>query len=183
MKIYTKNGDKGQTSLIGGLGVTKDDIRLEAYGSLDELNAWVGLLCDVLEDSRQGAFLGEVQHVLFTIGSMLATPSGSSFLPPALSDDLLSGLEREIDYIDTHLKPLANFILPGGHLHISYCHLARTVCRRAERQIVHLSQTEQVDSRVLAYANRLSDYFFMLARLVAKQANVSEIIWKPRPST
>ncbi len=178
MKIYTKNGDLGKTSLIGGKSLSKNNIRIEAYGGVDELNAWIGLLADIIGDDRQVSFLRYMQNQLFVIGSKLATPLNSKFTAPALPLDLIEKLEIEIDFMDADLAPLTNFILPGGHTLISYCHLARVVCRRVERNIVSLSEVETVESQILAIINRLSDYLFILARYNSYKLNVEEIVWK-----
>ena len=178
MKIYTKNGDLGKTSLIGGKSLLKNNIRIEAYGGVDELNAWIGLLADILEDERQTSFLRYMQNQLFVIGSKLATPANSNFNAPDLPVDLIEKLEVEIDFMDSFLTPLTNFILPGGHPLISNCHLARVVCRRVERNIVSLSEVEPVESQILAIINRFSDYLFILARYTSNKLNVEEIVWK-----
>jgi len=178
MKIYTKNGDLGKTSLIGGNPILKNNIRIEAYGGVDELNAWIGLLADLMEEESTIQFLRYIQNQLFVVGSKLATPAGSSFKAPELEVGLLNKLENEIDKMDALLSPLTNFILPGGHLTISYCHLARVVCRRVERNIVSLSEIEPIDNQILAFINRFSDYLFTLARYHSKKLNVKEIVWK-----
>jgi cob(I)alamin adenosyltransferase len=178
MKIYTKNGDLGKTSLIGGNPILKNNIRIEAYGGVDELNAWIGLLADLMEEESTIQFLRYIQNQLFVVGSKLATPAGSSFKAPELEVGLLNKLENEIDKMDALLSPLTNFILPGGHLTISYCHLARVVCRRVERNIVSLSEIESIDNQILAFINRFSDYLFTLARYHSKKLKVKEIVWK-----
>jgi len=178
MKIYTKNGDLGKTSLIGGNPILKNNIRIEAYGGVDELNAWIGLLADLMEEESTIQFLRYIQNQLFVVGSKLATPAGSSFKAPELEVGLLNKLENEIDKMDALLSPLTNFILPGGHLTISYCHLARVVCRRVERNIVSLSEIEPIDNQILAFINLFSDYLFTLARYHSKKLNVKEIVWK-----
>jgi cob(I)alamin adenosyltransferase len=178
MKIYTKNGDLGKTSLIGGKSLSKNNIRIEAYGGVDELNAWIGLLADLLEDDRQVTFLRYIQNQLFVIGSKLATPINSTFSAPELPTDLIEKLEAEIDFMDTDLVALTNFILPGGHPLVSYCHLARVVCRRVERNIVSLTEVEPVENQILAIINRFSDYLFILSRYNAKKLKVEEIVWK-----
>jgi cob(I)alamin adenosyltransferase len=178
MKIYTKNGDLGKTSLIGGNPILKNNIRIEAYGGVDELNAWIGLLADLMEEESTIQFLRYIQNQLFVVGSKLATPAGSSFKAPELEVGLLNKLENEIDKMDAILSPLTNFILPGGHLTISYCHLARVVCRRVERNIVSLLEIEPIDNQILAFINRFSDYLFTLARYHSKKLNVQEIVWK-----
>jgi cob(I)alamin adenosyltransferase len=178
MKIYTKNGDLGKTSLIGGNPILKNNIRIEAYGGVDELNAWIGLLADLMEEESTIQFLRYIQNQMFVVGSKLATPAGSSFKAPELEVGLLNKLENEIDKMDALLSPLTNFILPGGHLTISYCHLARVVCRRVERNIVSLLEIEPIDNKILAFINRFSDYLFTLARYHSKKLNVQEIVWK-----
>jgi cob(I)alamin adenosyltransferase len=178
MKIYTKNGDLGKTSLIGGNPILKNNIRIEAYGGVDELNAWIGLLADLMEEESTIQFLRYIQNQMFVVGSKLATPAGSSFKAPELEVGLLNKLENEIDKMDALLSPLTNFILPGGHLTISYCHLARVVCRRVERNIVSLLEIEPIDNQILAFINRFSDYLFTLARYHSKKLNVQEIVWK-----
>jgi cob(I)alamin adenosyltransferase len=178
MKIYTKKGDLGKTSLIGGKPISKNNIRIEAYGGVDELNSIIGLLADMMKDDSYVPFLRHIQNNLFVIGSKLATPMNSSFNAPDLSHDLIKNLEKEIDKMDADLQPLTNFILPGGHVLVSYCHLARVVCRRVERNIVSLSEIEQVDPQILTFINRFSDFLFTLARFQAKNLNVTEIVWK-----
>jgi len=178
MKIYTKNGDSGKTSLIGGKPVLKNNIRIEAYGGVDELNAWIGLLGDLIPDQEHIQFLRYIQHQLFVIGAKLATPLNSTFKAPELPDNLIEKLEYEIDKMDAVLAPLTNFILPGGHLLTSHCHIARVVCRRVERNIVSLSESEPIDNHIIVFINRLSDYLFILARFFSKKLNVDEIIWK-----
>jgi len=178
MKIYTKKGDSGNTSLIGGKSIPKNNIRIEAYGGVDELNAWIGILADLIDEESSILYLRFIQHQLFVVGSKLATPLNSSFKPPELSVDLIQNLESEIDKMDEFLSPLTNFILPGGNIIVSYCHLARVVCRRVERIIVSLSEIEAIDAHILAFINRLSDYLFTLARFQAKRLKVEEIVWK-----
>jgi cob(I)alamin adenosyltransferase len=181
MKIYTKTGDKGFTSLIGGSRVPKYHIRIESYGTVDELNAYLGLIADqdILQHDKQ--ILKQIQCRLFTIGASLAAePGNSHMVTPDLQDEDISLLEREMDLMDQMLPKLKNFILPGGNNAISYCHIARCVCRRAERTTVHLAEDSQVDERVIVYLNRLSDYLFMLARKIGKECNVAENIWLSR---
>jgi cob(I)alamin adenosyltransferase len=181
MKIYTKTGDKGQTSLIGGTRVPKHHIRIESYGTVDELNSWVGLINDQDIDQESKTILGEIQDRLFTIGSSLASdPEKSKMKIPDLHQTDIELLETQIDKMNEVLPEMRHFILPGGHTTISYCHLARCVCRRAERNVIHLHETEYVNEMVIVYLNRLSDYLFVLARYIAHQMNVNEIAWKPR---
>jgi cob(I)alamin adenosyltransferase len=189
MKIYTKTGDKGMTGLIGGTKVSKSHGRIEAYGTVDELNSFIGLLTDHLNltppplFSGPAAFLREIQDRLFTIGSSLACdPEKESKLAiPDLKEEDIQQLEQEIDRMDATLPPMKSFVLPGGHIAVSTAHIARCVCRRAERGCVRL-QDEQlfVEPLVLRYLNRLSDYLFVLARYAAHQLLVPEIPWKPR---
>ena len=183
MKIYTKTGDQGETALFGGQRVQKDNARIQAYGTIDELNAFIGVLCDSLEDKNTKTRLVEVQHRLFSLGAYLATPPKKGTNPLEVSDvfqEDIEVLEKEMDRMDATLEPLRNFILPGGHLQISFAHLARTVCRRAEREVISLHQQETVAPLVIQYLNRLSDYFFILARYLAKQLNVDEVLWHKR---
>lgn len=183
MKIYTRTGDSGKTALIGGTRVPKYHDRIEAYGTVDELNAFVGLIRDHQEiDSRSRELLTEIQDRLFTLESHLAEDKEaviSKPMPP-LRDSDVQLLENEIDRMNESLPPLANFILPGGNILVSYCHLARTVCRRAERISVKLSEHYPVDNIGLRYLNRLSDYFFVLARYLGQQVGAEEIVWKAR---
>jgi cob(I)alamin adenosyltransferase len=183
MKIYTRTGDKGQTSLIGGTRVPKYHSRIEAYGTVDELNAFVGLIRDHnTVDGQLNSILLEIQDRLFTLESHLAEdPQGvvSRKLPALLEEDVKL-LENEIDRMNEELPPLSSFILPGGHPLVSYSHLARTVCRRAERISIQLAEAHQVPSIDLRYLNRLSDYFFVLARYFSKLTSSIETPWKPR---
>jgi|SRR5690606_16748230 len=181
MKIYTKTGDKGKTSLFTGKRVPKHHIRIESYGTVDELNAHLGLLRDQLKDAPSREMLALIQEKLFTVGSILATePEKDQRLkiPRILPEDI-ELLEREMDRIDGELPEMTHFILPGGHPTVSYCHIARTVCRRAERAISHLSENDAVPEEVLSYINRLSDYLFVLARKLSKELKVQEVKWIP----
>jgi cob(I)alamin adenosyltransferase len=181
MKIYTKTGDKGQTSLIGGTRVPKHHIRIESYGTVDELNSWIGLINDQDIAPESKTILSEIQDRLFTIGSSLASdPEKSKMKIPDLHESDIELLEKQIDSMNEVLPEMRFFILPGGHTSISYCHLARCVCRRAERNVIHLHETEYVNEMVIVYLNRLSDYLFVLARFIAHQLNVNEIAWKAR---
>jgi cob(I)alamin adenosyltransferase len=181
MKIYTKTGDKGETSLIGGTRVPKHHIRIESYGTVDELNSWIGLINDQDIAQESKTILSEIQDRLFTIGSSLASdPEKSRMKIPDLHASDIELLENQIDKMNEVLPEMRHFILPGGHTSISYCHLARCVCRRAERNVIHLHETEYVNEMVIVYLNRLSDYLFVLARFIGHQLNVNEIAWKAR---
>ncbi|OIN56968.1 cob(I)yrinic acid a,c-diamide adenosyltransferase [Arsenicibacter rosenii] len=182
MKIYTKTGDKGQTSLIGGRRVSKADLRIDAYGTVDELNSWIGLLRDQPVNEPRKEVLKEIQDRLFTVGATLATDPEKAVkkaIPDIIPDDITL-LEQSMDEMDTQLPPLRAFVLPGGHASVSYCHLARTVCRRAERLVIHLSEQSPVDELVIQYMNRLSDYLFVLSRKMAQELGSEEVAWKPR---
>ncbi|HZF65212.1 MAG TPA: cob(I)yrinic acid a,c-diamide adenosyltransferase [Chitinophagaceae bacterium] len=183
MKIYTKTGDKGSTSLIGGTKVPKDHIRIESYGTVDELNSWIGVVNDYIEDITTKNTLREVQDRLFTIGSSLACdPSKEPRLKiPDLNETDVTFLEAEIDRMNESLPQMRAFILPGGSPLISFAHVSRCVCRRAERNCVALqSEGMEVAPLVIKYLNRLSDYLFVLARFAGLLQNVPEIEWKPR---
>lgn len=179
-KIYTKTGDQGETSLFGGKRLPKSHIRIEAYGTVDELNSWIGLLRDVANSDSVKHLLKDIQDRLFTLGANLASDPDKDMLTPDILESDIAQLEKAIDTMNEELPPLKNFILPGGHTTVSFCHIARCVCRRAERQVVELALHEPVDMEVIRYLNRLSDYLFVLARLLAKDLNVTEIIWSPR---
>ena len=184
MKIYTKTGDKGTTSLISGRRVSKANLRIESYGTVDELNSYIGMLRDQKELSHRKEILIEIQDRLFTIGSLLASdPKKISHIPlPQIDETDITTLEVEIDVMNEELPPMTHFILPGGHQAVSFCHLARTVCRRAERRCIelHTSENEQIDEIIIRYMNRLSDYIFVLARMTSHEVNADEIAWKPR---
>jgi len=183
MKIYTKTGDKGQTSLIGGVRVSKCCERLESYGTVDELNSQVGLLVTYCTEEHDVSFLTEIQRNLFVVGSYLATDTSQTELRATsiVTDDMVKTVETEIDTINAALPPIKLFILPGGCRGASVCHVCRTVCRRAERRILALSETgAEIDSNVIAYVNRLSDYFFILARKLNVLDGHDEIIWERR---
>ena len=183
IKIYTKTGDKGKTSLIGGTKVFKNDMRIETYGTVDELNSYVGLVKDYTPDEQQRNILKQVQDRLFVIGSSLACDPDKEtgmHIPDLKEDDILL-LEKEIDLMNEKLPPMKNFILPGGHTAVSSTHIARCVCRRAERLCVNMQQHELfVEPLIIKYLNRLSDYLFVLARFTAQELHVAEIIWKGR---
>lgn len=183
MKIYTKTGDKGKTSLIGGTKVFKSDLRIESYGTVDELNSFVGLCLDHLKANNINNVLAEVQDRLFTIGSALACdPEKETKLKiPDLHEEDIVLLEKEIDKMNEVLPVMKSFILPGGHVTVSTLHIARTVCRRAERCCVKMEKKEmEIESLIIKYLNRLSDYLFILARFAAHQLGVKETPWKPR---
>jgi len=181
MKIYTKTGDKGETSLIGGTRVPKFHIRIEAYGTVDELNSYVGLIrCQPIDVHHQDV-LKEIQDRLFTIGAALASdPERSKMKIPDLKESDIVRLEAEMDAMNDVLPELKHFILPGGDTIVSYCHLARCVCRRAERLTVHLAEESFVDSNITIYLNRLSDYLFVLGRKLNADQGTTENIWIPR---
>ena len=181
MKIYTKTGDKGMTSLYGGKRVSKDDIRIEAYGTVDELNAHIGHLISVLPSSiDEKPLLLEIQKRLFTIGSNLASDPEKEIPVPDLVEDDIQLLENAMDNIDAIVDPLKTFVLPGGSTENSIAHLCRTVSRRAERRIISLSNEAEIDEILIRYVNRLSDYFFMLGRYIAYSLGDKEIPWLPR---
>jgi cob(I)alamin adenosyltransferase len=183
IKIYTKTGDKGSTSLIGGTKVPKNDIRIETYGTVDELNSWIGLINDQLNHEELRDELKEIQDRLFTIGSSLATDAEkeSKMKLPDLNNSDIEFLEKKIDAMTAALPLMKNFILPGGHVTVSSIHITRCVCRRAERLAVNMQQHELfVDEKVIQYLNRLSDYLFTLARFVTQKLGVEEIPWKAR---
>ena len=182
LKIYTKTGDKGKTSLIGGTKVLKSDLRIESYGTVDELNSYIGLCRDVLTDQSSKKILQEVQDRLFTIGSSLACdPEKEPKMKiPDLKEEDVMLLEKEIDRMDAMLPEMKHFILPGGHTTVSHLHIARCVCRRAERCCVRLQETETEDSMIIKYLNRLSDFLFVLARYTSHLLRAEEIPWKPR---
>lgn len=181
MKIYTKTGDKGYTSLIGGTRVPKHHLRIESYGTVDELNSYIGLIRDQQISEYEKDILKQIQDRLFTIGSSLAAdPEKSRMVIPDLHPEDIELLEKEMDRMNEILPELRHFILPGGSNAISYCHIARCVCRRAERLSVHLAEESTVDEKVNIYLNRLSDYLFTLARLIGHDNKVPENQWIPR---
>jgi cob(I)alamin adenosyltransferase len=184
MKIYTKTGDKGQTSLIGGTRVPKHHIRIESYGTVDELNSYIGLIAVQEISAEAKLMLKEIQDRLFTIGASLAAdPEKSKMKIPDLLESDITLLETEIDTMNEVLPELRHFILPGGSTTVSYCHIARCVCRKAERLTVALAETSFVDTKVTIYLNRLSDYLFTLGRKLGHDANVVENIWLPRENS
>ncbi len=180
MKLYTKTGDKGQTGLIGGSRVMKNDVRIETYGTVDELNSFVGLLtCQDIE-AQDLDFLRTIQHQLFTIGSYLATDTSKVELSTAsiLKEEAISAIESEIDRIVAQLPELKFFVLPGGSQAGALCHVCRTITRRAERRIFDMKEVYNVENLVVVYFNRLSDYFFALSRLYTLRNGGEEIFWK-----
>ncbi len=181
MKIYTKTGDTGTTSLLGGKRVPKYDLRIEAYGTVDELISWTGLIRDQHIDKNTVELLIEVQDRLMTCASILAVDcDGCNLRIPSLKEEDIQLLETAIDSMEDSLEPLSSFILPGGHTVVSYVHIARNVCRRAERNVLKLSAEFSVDELVIKYLNRLSDYFFVLSRKLGKDFKAVEIPWNPR---
>lgn len=180
-KIYTKTGDKGQTSLIGGTRVPKFDIRIEAYGTVDELNSNIGLIRDQAIDTHSKEILIEIQDRLFTIGSLLAEDVKKNKMTlPQVSETDIQLLEKEIDKMNETLPEMKSFVLPGGHTTISFCHVARCVCRRAERCVLRLNEEQPVNELVYKYLNRLSDYLFVLSRKFTQDLKATETPWKPR---
>ncbi|MEN8250453.1 MAG: cob(I)yrinic acid a,c-diamide adenosyltransferase [Bacteroidota bacterium] len=178
MKIYTKGGDKGSTSLWGGKRVSKASARIEAYGTIDELNVAVGVVRDVCEDNSIKQTLIQIQNHLFTIGSYLAAdPDKKGMKVPEIEPEETLVLEESIDRLEKSLPALKNFILPGGHLHVSFCHQARVICRRAERNVVALNQESEINPEIIIYLNRLSDYLFVLSRKIAHDLGAKEIPW------
>jgi len=180
MKLYTKTGDKGQTGLIGGTRVAKNDVRLEAYGTVDELNSFIGMLTTSEISSQELEFLRYIQHELFTIGSCLATDTSKVPLNLAsiLDQDSILRVEHEIDRLDAELVELNSFILPGGSKSGALCHVCRTITRRAERRLFDVDLIYMVDKQILIFFNRLSDYFFVLSRYLTVNSGCEEICWK-----
>jgi cob(I)alamin adenosyltransferase len=181
MKIYTKTGDQGTTALFGGQRLPKSDLRIEAYGTIDELNSHMGLLRDQPVNTVRKELLIEIQDRLFTIGSILATEPGNTKVKiPSLLESDITLLEKEIDKMDAQLPAMKFFVLPGGHSSVSIGHVVRTVCRRAERLVIALHAQSPVDAVVIKYINRLSDYLFMLCRMMAHELKIEETPWRPR---
>ncbi|MFS4494661.1 cob(I)yrinic acid a,c-diamide adenosyltransferase [Maribacter sp. 2308TA10-17] len=187
MKIYTKTGDNGTTALFGGTRVPKHHMRIESYGTIDELNSWLGLIRDQEIDLHSKKILTLIQDKLFTVGAILATDPEKAILKngkerlniPKIEVADIELLEKEMDAMEAKLPQMTHFILPGGHTTVSYCHIARTVCRRGERMASLLNENEPFDKRVLIYINRLSDYIFMLARKLSFDLKAEEIKWIP----
>ena len=181
MKIYTRKGDKGETSLLGGPRVSKANARIEAYGTVDELNSTLGLISDSTDKLPSvNEALIRVQHQLFNIGSVLAAGEGTKMQLPEIQQAEIEWLEQAMDVMDSELPELRNFILPGGNLTASFCHQARCICRRAERRVVALGELASVDEIIIHYLNRLSDYLFVLARFSTLKLGGQETAWKPR---
>ncbi len=188
MKIYTKTGDKGTTALFGGTRVPKYTLRIESYGTVDELNAHIGLIRDQAIQTKYKHLLMHIQHCLFTVGAILATDPKKALLKngkarlniPKISEDDITKLETEMDLMETELPPMTHFVLPGGHQTVSFCHIARTVCRRAERLAAHLNDLEPIEANTLTYLNRLSDYLFVLARKLSLDLKAEEVKWIPK---
>ena len=187
MKIYTKTGDKGTTALFGGTRVPKHHMRIDAYGTVDELNSWIGLLRDQPVSEETKELLIHIQDRLFTLGAILATDPEKALLKsgkerlniPKITEENITRLDNSIDIMNEELPPMTHFILPGGHVSVSYCHISRTVCRRAERLSSLLFENEPFDEFVLKYLNRLSDYLFVLARKLSLDLQAEEIKWAP----
>jgi len=188
MKIYTKTGDKGTTALFGGTRVPKHHIRIESYGTVDELNSYIGLIRDQKIDTHYKDILIKIQDRLFTVGAILATDPNKATLKsgkerlniPKIDEEDCKLLESEMDKMNDSLPPMTHFVLPGGHTTVSYCHIARCVCRRSERLATLLHEQEPLNEQVLMYLNRLSDYLFVLARKLSNDLQAEEIKWIPK---
>lgn len=181
MKVYTKKGDKGTTQLVGGNRVSKGSLRIESYGTIDELNSYIGFVRDQKAASGKHDQLVEIQDRLFTLGSQLAMDaSGTKMKLPDLFESDVENLEKWIDEMEETLEPMTSFVLPGGHTYVSITHVARCVCRRAERLVVNLSTEDVVPNLAIPYLNRLSDYLFVLSRWLTKETGAIEHPWKPR---
>ncbi|WP_046755591.1 cob(I)yrinic acid a,c-diamide adenosyltransferase [Kordia jejudonensis] len=191
MKVYTKTGDKGTTALFGGTRVPKHHIRIDSYGTVDELNSYIGLIRDQEINPHYQNVLMDIQDLLFTVGAVLATDPEKATLKngkdrlniPRISEDNVLALEREMDTMDAALPPMTHFVLPGGHQTVSFCHIARCVCRRAERLASALYELEPFDEHTLKYLNRLSDYLFVLARKLSHDLQANEIKWIPKKNS
>ena len=187
MKIYTKTGDKGKTSLFGGTRVPKYHLRIESYGTVDELNSHIGLIRDQKIDKNTSQVLLKIQNELFTLGAMLATPPEKKVLKSGkerlninkIDIKSITLLEVEMDTMNENLPPMTNFVLPGGHTTVSFCHIARCICRRAERLVTQLNEESTIDELIIVYLNRLSDYLFVLARKLTIDNKAQEIPWIP----
>ena len=183
MKVYTKTGDQGETSLFGGSRVSKGHLRIHAYGTVDELNSYIGLLSDLSPDESRNLELIRIQDRLFTLGALLATENEASKKRlPSITIEDVGFLEASIDKMEASLDPIKTFVLPGGHPTVSYCHISRCVCRRAERICVELSEMNKVEEVVIQYLNRLSDYLFVFSRHLTKILKVNETPWVPEKS-
>lgn len=181
MKIYTKTGDKGKTGLFGGKRVSKDDARIEAYGTIDELNAFLGQLNAQVELTEYNSVIFNIQNRLFDIGSHLASDPDKNPLPSGIDEEDIHSLETAMDNMDSVLPELRNFILPGGNFLVATAHIGRTVCRRAERRIITLHHLSAVDEKVIQYINRLSDFLFVFSRYLAFKCEIPEVKWSPKP--
>lgn len=181
MKIYTKTGDKGTTSLVSGKRVSKSELRINTYGTIDELNSFTGSLSCLDIDDHSKEVLLKIQSLLFTIGSNLALDEKSDkFIIPEIKKEHTVFLENEIDFMEEGLEPLSHFIIPGGDSRVAQAHICRTVCRRAERLLVELSQNSEIDGNICNFINRLADFYFMMARKFMKDFDVKAIIWDPK---
>ena len=182
MKVYTKTGDKGKTSLFGGKRVLKNDLQINAYGTVDELNSWMGMLRDSTNSAQEKKVIIDIQETLFTVGSYLASDPAKkdSMKLPALHQSMIDSLEQEMDAMDANLPEMKSFVLPGGHVAVSNCHIARTVCRRAERAVVSMKSDDEDIDFAIRYINRLSDYLFVLSRKWTIDFDAEEIPWTPK---
>jgi len=181
MKIYTKKGDQGKTGLIGGSRISKNSLRIECYGTIDELNSYLGVVRDTLKTRKHDNQLISIQETLFSIGSHLACmPGGKQIQLPELNNELINNLEKWIDDMNENLDPIKYFTLPGGALSASNCHVARCICRRAERICVELNNESSLDKFILPFLNRLSDYLFILSRKLMMDEGVEERKWQPK---
>jgi cob(I)alamin adenosyltransferase len=181
MKVYTKKGDKGKTGLIGGTRVPKYALRIDAYGTVDELNSYLGLLRDRSVSDHFKEEIIFIQDRLFTIGSWLASdPEKGKMQLPEIKEEDVTRLENSIDDMDTKLEPMKFFVLPGGHETVSFCHITRCVCRRAERIVTELNEESELNPLIMAFLNRLSDYLFVYGRFVTMELGAEEIPWKPK---
>ncbi len=181
MKIYTRKGDNGSTQLIGGTRVLKSHIRIDAYGTVDELNSWIGLVAEHLKNATDKKLMKEIQDRLFTMGSLLASDTDvSNMKVPDLLNSDVELLEQSIDNFQAELPELYSFVLPGGNSANAICHIARCVCRRAERMVVLLNESEKIEPLIIIYLNRLSDFLFVLSRKISFEAGSEEVQWKPR---
>tara|TARA_B100000401_G_scaffold283691_1_gene193851 strand:- start:1266 stop:1814 length:549 start_codon:yes stop_codon:yes gene_type:complete len=180
MKIYTKKGDNGSTQLIGGTRIKKNNERIDSYGTVDELNSYIGLLRDNISNNDIKKELILIQDRLFTIGALLASdPDKKGMNLPLIKEENITFLENSIDKMNEELPKMTHFILPGGHNTVSFCHIARCICRRAERLTVGLNQKTLQRDIIIKYLNRLSDYLFVLSRFTSNELNAEEILWKP----
>lgn len=181
MKVYTKTGDKGETSLFGGKRVKKYDVRIEAYGTSDELNSWIGMIRSEEISKDHQVVLEEIQDRIFTLGAQLAAdPDKPKLKMPHIKKEDITLLEDTIDKMDESLPAMTKFTLPGGNTVVSYCHVARCVCRRCERRVIELADTAEVEELIVQYLNRLSDYLFVLGRKLAQETNAPEVYWEPK---